>query len=318
MRTSFSLLAVFLLAGCGTSSPPPSPPVADGPTLAGCSVYPADHYWNVAVDRLPVHQNSAKWIERISNEKGLHPDFGSGTWEGKRIGIPFNLADAASPRRSFTFDYADESDPGPYPVPASARIEEGGDHHLLVLETSSCKLYELFDVRMGSGSWQAGSGAIFDLNAYALRPEGWTSADAAGLAILPGLVRYDEVASGEIRHALRFTADWTSATHLWPARHHAATGDSEDPPMGMRVRLRADFDLSGFSPEVQVILRALKKYGMVLADNGSDWFISGEPEDRWDNDRLVGELGQVKGSDLEVVDTSGMMIDSDSGKARQP
>ena len=317
-------LAGLLATGCygaqpgSGTNPDPEPTPGQDPTLAGCPVFPADHVWNTPVDHLPVHPNSEAWIQRISLEKGLHPDFGSGTWEGKRIGIPFNVTDGSAPRASFTFDYADESDPGPYPVPEGARIEEGDDHHLLVLDASSCTLYELFNVRRTASGWAAGSGAVFDLGDYALRPDGWTSADAAGLAILPGLVRYDEVASGEIKHALRFTADWTSADHLWPARHHAPTGEPEDPPMGMRVRLRADFDTSGFSPEVRVILKALKKYGMILADNGSDWFISGEPDERWNNDVLVGELYRVKGSDFEVVDTSSLMLDPDSGRARQP
>ena len=303
--------------GSGTN-PDPGPAQGQGPTLAGCPVFPADHAWNTPVDHLPVHPNSGAWIQRISLEKGLHPDFGSGTWEGKRIGIPLNVTDGSAPKVRFDFDYADESDPGPYPMPEGALIEEGDDHHLLVLDAGSCTLYELFDVRRTASGWAAGSGAIFDLRGYELRPDGWTSADAAGLAILPGLVRYDEVASGEIKHALRFTADWTSAGHLWPARHHAPTGAPEDPPMGMRVRLRADFDTRGFSPEVRVILEALKKYGMVLADNGSDWFISGEPDERWNNDVLVGELYRVKGSDFEVVDTSGLIVDPDSGRARQP
>lgn len=328
-RTRFALallLSATLAAGCyGTGpvpgdgmQPDPTPTPTGGPVLAGCPVFPADHAWNTRVDHLPVHPDSQAWIERISLEKGLHPDFGSGRWEGKRIGIPYNVTDGGAPRVVFAFDYADESDPGPYPVPADARIEEGRDRHLLVLDASDCTLYELFDVRRTDAGWAAGSGAIFDLRGYELRPDGWTSADAAGLAILPGLVRYDEVASGEIRHALRFTADWTSGNHLWPARHHAATGDLDDPPMGMRVRLRADFDTTGFTPEVRVILETLQKYGMILADNGGDWFITGEPDERWDNDALVGELYQVKGWDLEVVDTTSLMIDPDSGRARRP
>ena len=325
LRWPFLLVLTSLLtSGCYGAQPaagenPGSEPAAGGgPILAGCPVFPADHVWNTPIDHLPVHSNSEAWIERISLEKGLHPDFGSGSWEGKRIGIPFNVTDGSAPRESFTLRWPEESDPGPYPVPAGARIEEGDDHHLLVLDSSDCTLYELFDVRQTASGWAAGSGAIFDLEGYALRPDGWTSADAAGLPILPGLVRYDEVASGEIKHALRFTADWTSAGHLWPARHHAPTGDLTDPPMGMRVRLRSDFDTGGFSPEVRVILEALKKYGMILADNGGDWFISGEPDERWNDDVLVAELYRVKGADFEVVDTSSLMLDPDSGRARQP
>ncbi len=269
------------------------------------------------MDGLPVHPNSAAWIAAVGAGRPLHPDFGSGTWRGQKIGIPYNLADGATPRYPLSIDYADESDPGPYPIPANARIEEGSDRHLLVVDTDACKLYELFDFRRSGGSYAAGSGAVFDLRGYVLRPDGWTSADAAGLPILPGLVRYDEVASGAIRHALRFTAPYTSARHLWPARHHAATGDAGDPPMGMRVRLRADFDTTGFSPEARAILEALKTYGMILADNGGRWFLSGSPDERWDNEVLVSELGRVTGADLEVVDTRGLMLDPDSGQARQ-
>ncbi len=305
----FGLLA--LLAGCQ------APAAAPGPGAQGCPVFPPDHVWNTRVDRLPVHPNSAAWIAAIGAGRPLHPDFGSGTWQGQKIGIPYNLAGRATPRHSLTFDYADESDPGPYPIPPNARVEEGSDHHLLVVDTDACKLYELFNFRRSGGGYAAGSGAIFDLRGYALRPDGWTSADAAGLPIFPGLVRYDEVAAGAIRHALRFTAPYTSARHLWPARHHAATGDASDPPMGMRVRLRADFDTAGFSPEVRVILEALKTYGMILADNGGRWFLSGAPDERWDNDVLVGELGRVTGADFEVVDTRSLMVDPDSGRARQ-
>ena len=322
-RVGFVLFfAVALLTGCfgmqPKPGPKPGPTPPSGPSLEGCPVFPEDHAWNTPVADLPVHPSSADWIQRIGLEQGLHPDFGSGTWEGKRIGIPFNVAEGGEPRVTFTFDYADESDAGPYPVPQDAQVEEGDDRHLLVLDKSRCILYELFNVRQTASGWAAGSGAVFDLNGYALRPDGWTSADAAGLAILPGLVRYDEVAAGEIRHALRFTAGRTSAAHLWPARHHAASGDPEDPPMGMRLRLRADFDTRGFSPEVRVILEALQTYGMILADNGSDWFISGVPDERWNNDTLVSELSQVKGSDFEAVDTSSLMLDPDSGRSRQP
>ena len=309
-----SFVVLASLSACLAAKPGNQP----GPTLAGCPVFPADHVWNTPVDDLPVHPNSAAWIAKIGNDTGLHPEYGSGFWQGERIGIPYNLANANTPRVNFTFEYDDESDPGPYPVPANPKIEDGSDHHLLVLDTDACMLYELFDVKKDSSGWTAGSGAIFDLKGYALRPDEWTSADAAGLPMLPGLVRYEEVAAGEIRHAIRFTAPSTSAHHLWPARHHTYNGNPDDPPMGMRVRLRADYDISGFSPEVQVVLRALKKYGMILADNGAPWFITGAPDERWDNDMMVNELRRVKGSAFEVVDTSSLMIDPDSGKARQP
>lgn len=319
------MLSLLLLsAACTANSPAPGPgsgtePPGSGPTLSGCPVFPVDHVWNTPVDALPVHPNSAAYIASIGPDTGLHPDFGAGLWEGAPIGIPYNLANAATPRYAFRFDYADESDPGPYPVPANPRIEGGSDRHLIVLDTDTCKLYELFDVDLTGATWSAGSGAIFDLTGYALRPDGWTSADAAGLPILPGLVRYDEVAAGEIRHALRFTASVTQRAYLWPARHYASSATDPDlPPMGLRLRLRADFDTRGFSPEVRVILEALKKYGMILADNGSDGFISGAPDDRWDNDTLVAELRRVKGADFEAVDTSSLMLDPDSGRARRP
>jgi hypothetical protein len=219
-----------------------------------------------------------------------------------------------------TFLYADESDQVPYPVPADAPIEGGpdgsGDRHVLVVDSEACVLYELFNAfPQDDGSWRADSGAVFDLSSSALRPDTWTSADAAGLPILPGLVRYDEVASGEIRHALRFTTAETRQDHVWPARHDASDEQGADyPPMGQRFRLRADFDITSFSPDVQVILRALQTYGMILADNGSPWFVSGAPDDRWDND-ILRELGQVVGADLEAVDVSSMMVDPDSSQA---
>ncbi|MCD6291496.1 MAG: cellulase family glycosylhydrolase, partial [Anaerolineae bacterium] len=213
------------------------------------------------------------------------------------------------------------SDPGPYPIPPDAPIEGGrgsdGDRHVLIVDRDHCMLYELYDAwPQPDGSWHAGSGAIFDLNSNALRPAGWTSADAAGLPILPGLVRYDEVAAGEIRHAIRFTAPRTRKAYVWPARHYASDLTAgRYPPMGQRFRLRADFDISGFSPQAQVILQALKRYGMILADNGRAWFISGAPDDRWDND-VLHELHQVHGTDFEAVDASSLIVHPDSAQAR--
>jgi hypothetical protein len=286
-------------------------------------VLPADNIWNTPVTDLPLEPNSDAYITTIGATGGLHPDFGSGTWAGGPIGIPYTVVDGSQSEVDVDFDYADESDPGPYPIPPDAAIEggsgSGGDRHVLVLDRDHCILYELFAAYpQPDGSWDAGSGAVFDLRSNDLRPEGWTSADAAGLPILPGLVRYDEVASGEIRHALRFTAPQTRKAYLWPARHHASSLTASNyPPMGQRFRLKADFDISGFSPEVQVILRALQQYGMILADNGSSWYISGAPDSRWDNDVLVSELRQVKGSDFEALDQSSLMVDPDSGRALQ-
>ena len=294
-----------------------------GPTLEGCPVFPADNIWNASVANLPLDQNSSAFINTIGPTRGLHPDFGSGTWDGGPIGIPYNVVDASQTEVNVSFDYADESDPSPYPIPPDALIEGGsqstGDRHVLVLDRNSCILYELFSAYpQQDGSWQAGSGSIFHLDSNALRPDGWTSADAAGLPILSGLVRYDEVAAGEIRHALRFTAPQTRSDYVWPARHGASSlTAAQIPPMGQRFRLKAGFDISPFSSPVRVILQAMKTYGLILADNGSAWYISGAPDSRWDNDMLVSELAQVKGSDFEAVDVSSLMVDSDSGLAVQ-
>ena len=315
MRKLIVLLATTVaLFACIAARPAPE---ANGPQIAGCPLFPADHYWNTPVDGLPLLPRSNVYVDSIGANASLHADFGSGTWEGRPIGIPLNLASASTPCQLVSFDYNDESDSGPYPIPANPKIEGGSDHHLLVLQTDGCVLYELYDAEKTATGWRAGSGAIFYLNDYRLRPDGWTSADAAGLPILPGLVRYEEVAAGEIEHAIRFTAPHTQKAYLWPARHYASDdSDPNLPPMGLRLRLRADYDTSGFPPQARVILEAMKKYGIVLADNGSAWYLSGVPDERWDNDDLH-SLSQLKGSDFEAVDTSRLMADPDSGKARQ-
>ena len=295
---------------------------ASAQTIGGCAAFPPNNVWNTPIDRLPVDANSGAYVATIGADKPLVPDFGSGTLQGGSIGIPFVIVPGSQPKVQVSFQYDDESDPGPYPIPPDAPIEGGiqskGDRHVLVIDQDNCILYELFSAYPQlDGSWKAGSGAIFKLNSNALRPDTWTSSDAAGFAVVPGLVRYDEVASGEIRHAIRFTVPQTRRTYVWPARHFASslTG-SQYPPMGARFRLKASFDITGFSPENQVILRALKKYGMLLADNGSSWFISGAPDNHWDNDRLR-ELRRVHGSDFEAVDESSLRVDPNSGEARQ-
>ena len=309
-------LAAALLVGL----PAPAFPA---PTLSGCSIFPDDNIWNTRVDALPVDPNSAAYINTIGAANGVYADFGSGTWEGGPIGIPYISVPGNQPLVSVTFEYADESDAGPYPIPPDAPIEGGsasdGDRHVLVLDRDHCKLYELYNADpQTDGSWNADSGAVFDLNSHALRPETWTSADAAGLPILPGLARYDEVAAGSINHALRFTAPRTRQAFIWPARHYASSLTAPTyPPMGQRFRLKANYDITAFPPAAQVILRALQHYGMILADNGSAWFISGAPDARWDND-VLRTLGQVKGSDFEAVDESGLMVNSNSGQARLP
>lgn len=286
------------------------------PPGGGCSFFPPDNVWNVPVDDLPVDPNSDSYVNTIGPEATMHADFGSGTWEGHPIGIPYTVVDGSQPKVGVSFDYDTESDPGPYPIPPDALIEGGSDRHVLILDRDHCVLYELFDAwPQPDGTWQAGSGAVFDLQSHALRPDGWTSADAAGLPILPGLVRYEEVAAGEIRHALRFTVPQTRRAYLWPARHFAsALTGAQFPYMGQRFRLKASFDISGFAPPVQVILKALKKYGMFLADNGSSWYLSGVPNEKWDNDQLH-QLHRVPGSAFEAVDQSSLMVDPNSGQA---
>ncbi len=312
-RTPFPA-AVFALVAAASAN-------AQAPAIGKCTVLPADNIWNTPVDKLPVAANSGTYINTIGPSKTLHPDFGGGLYQGALMGIPYITVPGTQTQYPVTFDYPDESDPGPYPTPLTAPIEGGtqstGDRHVLTIDADNCVLYELYSAYPQSASWQAGSGAIFNLLSNALRPDGWTSADAAGLPIFPGLLRYDEIAAGEIRHAVRFTVPQTQRAYVWPARHYASslTG-SQYPPMGLRVRMRADFDISGFSSTNQIILRALKKYGMILADNGSAWYITGAPDDRWNNDDLH-NLGAIPGSAFEVVDVSSLMIDPNSGQARQ-
>jgi hypothetical protein len=285
--------------------------------IAGCLMFPPDNVWNTRVDSLPVDARSSVYINSIGADTGLHPDFGSGLWDGGPIGIPYTAVPGTQPPVPVTFDYDDESDPGPYPIPPNVPIEYGSDHHVLVVDRDHCKLYEMWNSRLNpNGGWLAGSGAVFDLRSNALRPDTWTSADAAGLPILPGLVRCDEVQAGAINHALRFTADDTQRKYIWPARHYASSiTDPDVPPMGQRFRLKASFDISGYSTQTQIILTALKTYGLILADNGSNWYVSGSPGACWNDDDLVNELRTVHGSDFEAVDESGLMMDPNSGLA---
>ena len=287
---------------------PPVPDLGPGASLHGRRVFPADNPWNEDISGLPVDQNSGNLIASIGLGTSLHPDFGT-IWAGAPNGIPYIVVSGTQTKVAINFTpYGDESDPGPYPVPPDAPIEGGpsgsGDRHVIVIDRDNWKLYELYSAFPvgGGASWRAESGALFDLNSNALRPAGWTSADAAGLPVFPGLVRYDEVfEQREITHALRFTAQQTRRAYVSPARHFASSNTNPNlPPMGMRVRLKASFDISRFSPSMQVVLRALKRYGMILADNGSNWYISGVPDPRWNDDEL-NTLKGVKGSDFEVV-----------------
>ena len=312
-------MAVFLLKSIHGSTYQP-PTIDPGPMIGNCPLYPANNIWNTPVNTLPVHILSDSWVNSIGRNTGFHMDFGSGTWGGGPIGIPYNLVNGSQVTKyNVSFYYPDESDPGPYPLPASPLIEYGSDHHILTVDQETCNLYEIYDASFSGGGWSGGSGAIWDLNSNALRPDGWTSADAAGLPMLPGLVRYDEIAAGVISHALRFTASSTNS-YIWPARHLTSGSPgvlTTTPPMGAHFRLKASYDISTFPPELQIILQAMKTYGIILADNGSNWYVSGAPDERWNNDMLH-QLDVLTGNDFEVVDTSVLMVDPNSGEAKLP
>jgi hypothetical protein len=287
----------------GPARGPRAPSIPSGPSVMSqvpCPLFPSSNVWNKDVSSLPVASNSTAMINAIGVSSYLHPDF-----DTIGDGIPYNVVDSSTPRYTVSFDYADESDPGPYPIPANPKIEGGSDRHMLLLDKGKCMLYELYAVSKSGSTWSAGSGAIWNLRSNALRPASWTSADAAGLPILPGLVLYSEVASGVINHAIRFTASSTCG-YIYPARHQTAPACPNLPPMGLRVRLKASVDISGFGPQAQVVLTALKRYGMILADNGSPWYISGEPNAAWNDDQLH-KLQTLTGKDFEVVDTSGLV-----------
>ena len=304
MRRLLVVTASALLLGGGTAS------ALRVPGAPRCTIFPANNAWNERVDALPVASDSAQLIASIGLDTGLHPDFGSGLYAGQPIGIPYDVVSRTTPRSKVHFDYADESDKGPYPIPKTVHIEGGrastGDRHAILVDKDACRLYELYALYPASGGWKAGSGAIWSLTSNKLRPAGWTSADAAGLPIFPGLARYDEVARGVIDHALRFTAERTRHAYVYPARHYASSStDPSLPPMGLRVRLKASVDISGFPRQARIVLQALKTYGMILADNGSSWYISGAPNPHWSNDDLH-SIGRITGADFEVVDTSSL------------
>lgn len=280
-------LAVVTLGGAGSGGQP---------NIAGCPIFPASNPWNQRVDKLPVAANSAAIISSIGLDAPVHADFGSGLYDSQPIGIPYNVVSGSQAKSRVSFEYADESDKGPYPIPAHPKIEGGSDHHILIVDKTNCRLYELGGAQKTSGAWHAWAGAIWNLRSNAVRPLTWTSADAAGLPILPGLARY-----GDLNHALRFTVERTRRSFIYPARHYASSStDPSLPPMGLRVRLKASFKTNGFPPQARAVLETLKRYGMILADNGSNWYITGAPDPRWSNDDLH-SLGQVHGSDFEVV-----------------
>ncbi len=296
------LLAAVIVPALGSARPLPSAP--------GCEIFPPDNPWNQRVDRLAVAKDSSRLIASIGLGDPVHPDFGT-VYNGAPNGIPFVVVSNKSRRVPVRFQYADESDRGPYPIPPNAPIEGGrsssGDRHVIVIDKSNCTDYELYAAypHNGGSSWSAGSGAIFNLSSDRLRPAGWTSADAAGLPIFPGLARYDEVARGVIDHALRFTAPCTAPRYVYPARHEASTCHGFYPPMGLRVRLKRSVNISRLPRQARIVAQALKTYGLILADNGSPWYISGAPNPRWNDDALH-ELGRLTGRDFEVVNSSSL------------
>ena len=304
VRVASEAVLVVVLAGIAASvalAVPPAPSTRL-PNAPNCPIFPATNVWNKPVDTLPVAANSATMINAIGANVGLHPDFGS--FAG--YGIPINVVTRNQVTHRVRFLYKSQSNHVPYPIPAHPKIEAGSDRHMLIVNRGTCRLYELYAVRHTATGWHAGSGAVWALTSNHLRPNGWTSADAAGLPILPGLVRHNEVKAGVIDHALRFTAPHTCTGHIYPARHDAGSGSCASwPPMGLRVRLKASFSLAGLPRPVRVIGTALKKYGMILADNGSPWYISGFSNPLF-NDSALHLLNRIHGSDLEVVDTSGL------------
>ena len=300
-----AVLGVALLASGGEAE------ALRHPSAPRCPVFPASNPWNKRVDRLPVAADSDAIVRSIGVDDHMHADFGAGLWDGGPIGIPITVVGRKTPRSRVSFEYASESDKGPYPIPRTVRIEGGpnadGDRHALLLDKDRCKLYELFALYpQAGGGWRAGSGAVFDLRSNRVRPAGWTSADAAGLPIFPGLARYDEVRRGRIDHALRFTVSRSRRAYVYPARHFASDlTDPSLPPMGLRLRLKQSFDTRPFPRQARIVLEALKRYGMIVADNGSDWYVSGAPDARWSNDQLH-TLHRVTGSAFEVVDTTSL------------
>jgi hypothetical protein len=314
MRTARSLLAVAILLALSTPLPGGAIP---HPQASGCRIFPADNVWHARVTKLPVHRRSREWIRSMGGPgQHLHPDFGPSDDPDHPYGIPYNIVDASHPDHSVDFLYADESDPGPYPVGPETHVEHGSDRHALMLDRDACVLYEIFDFDWNAGDPQGGSGAVWDLRSNGLRPATWTSADAAGLPIFAGLIRRDEVEAGIIDHAIRVTAAETDARFIWPARHEAgARRDSSLPPMGARFRLKRRFDVSRFLPETQVILRAMKRYGLIVADNGSDWFFGGAEEQGWSSE-VLDELKALRAGAFQALATGRMKVSASSAKVK--
>ena len=331
LAVALAITALLTLVGTGAwafASRPAAPSIVSGQTLPGthCPAFPADNVWNTPITGLPVDRHSREWMAHMAaGSTYLHPDYGPGGGAKTPYGIPWEITSPHPKLVKVQFGYASESDRGPYPFSASTPIEGGqhasGDRHAIMVDPATCKLYELFDAHYHPNNRStAGSGAIWSLNSNHLRPASWTSADAAGLPILPGLVNYDEVKSGRINHAIRFTTQTTDRKFIWPARHEAGSVSSANyPPMGARFRLKASFHLpaSKCAQACQVVIRAMKTYGMILADNGSDWYFSGATDSRWTY-TMVDQLKQIPASAFQAVDESCLMVQANSGQANQP
>lgn len=313
------MLGVIGTLGLPASSAGAHLPEGPSPRLRGCDVFPANNWWNADITDLPVHPRSDDWMSHMSTERALHPDFGPSEGAEPDYGTPITVVRSTHRKVRVRFDYASESDRGRYPLGHDTRIEggrnSGGDMHAVIVDRDRCRLYETFHTQLRDGRWTAASGATWSLRSNRLRPDGWTSADAAGLPILPGLLRWQEVRAGRVEHAIRFTTDATGAEHLWPARHHAGSDDgSSYPPMGARFRLRSDYPVSGLSPHTRAVVTAMKTHGLVLADNGSPWYFQGEQNPHWP-ERMLAELKRVPASAFEAVDTGALKVSPDSGEA---
>ena len=320
------LLVVVVLLGCilaavpGVAAGRSATAVRTPPSVAGCRVFPVDNWWNRDISRLPVDRRSATWLSHMSTGRNLHPDFGPSYGAGPDYGIPITVVTGSHPRVPVSFTYAAESNRVRYPFGSDTRIEggrnSGGDMHAVVVDKTHCTLFETWDTTVRSGRWHAGSGAVWSLGSDTLRPDTWTSADAAGLPILPGLLRWPEVQAGHVNHAIRFTTDVTSRHHLWPARHDAGATDSwAYPPMGARFRLRASYSEAGYGPRARVVIEAMKHYGLVLADNGSPWYFQGAQNASWPPS-LVEALKRIPARAFVAVDTSSLKVSNGSAATR--
>ena len=315
LRVVPTVLVATLVMVAGAASSAVSPRPVAGTT---CKVFPADNWWHADVSHLPVHPRSAAWLAHMSTGVDLHPDFGPSYGDGPNYGIPITVVSGSHQKVWVRFDYASESDHVRYPLGADTRLEGGGDRHAIIVDKSTCRLYETWATRHTSSGWRAGSGATWSLGSNKLRPNGWTSADAAGLPILPGLLRWNEVKAGRVDHAIRFTTDRTARAHLWPARHDAGSGGiASYPPMGARFRLKASWSAAGLGPYARVVVKAMKTYGLVLADNGSPWYFQGERNAQWP-EGLIEDLKSIPASAFVAVDTSGLRVSADSAQVRTP